>query len=76
MWYAKKKICYSALSKEQREDICRKQREAYARKKSLPRDAIRSKQIVATSTRDAFEDGIVHYEGAPNIASKSNATSN
>lgn len=61
----KKRNWYSALSKEQKEEVCRKKREAYARKKSLANDAINNKQIVATSARD--EDGIVHHEGTPNI---------
>jgi hypothetical protein len=47
----KKKSRYSALSEERKEEIHRKQREAYRRKKSLGNNANRNKQIVPTSTR-------------------------
>ena len=41
-------------------------------KKMLANDAIRNKQIVPTSTKDASEDGITHYEGTPNIEKATN----
>jgi hypothetical protein len=36
-------------------------------KKSLTKEAIRNKQMVATPIRKAFEDGIVCYEDRPNF---------
>ena len=61
---------HNVLSEQQREEVHKKQREAYARKKSLAKEAIRNKQMVATQIREAFEDGIVCYEDRPSFEKK------